>query len=101
MNKMLKRNTVKENLTELSNLEPDEKGVVAYMAGGSLYNRKAIQRLLDMGLTCGTHIRVVNVAPFNGPLALEFRGSRLALDKRLAGNVFIKIDESHSAQQTH
>ena len=80
-------------VTQLSNLKPNEEGVVSFIKNGG----KACQRLLDMGLTCGTRVRVVNAAPFHGPLELEVRGTGLALDRRLAGNVFVKIDEGRSA----
>lgn len=84
-----------EIVTQLSNLKPSEEGDVAFIKD----DQKACQRLLDMGLTCGTHIRVVNAAPFSGPLELELRGTSLALGRRLAGKVFIKIDESHPANK--
>jgi Fe2+ transport system protein FeoA len=48
-----------------------------------------------MGLTCGTHVRVVNTAPFQGPMELEVRGTTLAIGRGLAGQVFIKIDENN------
>ncbi|MDQ1278971.1 MAG: DtxR family iron (Metal) dependent repressor [Thermoproteota archaeon] len=80
-------------VTQLSNLKPKEEGVVAFIKSG----HKACQRLLDMGLTCGTRIRVVNAAPFHGPMELEVRGTTLAIGRSLAGRVFVKIDENHSA----
>lgn len=80
-------------VTQLSNLKPHEEGVVAFIKS----DRRACQRLLDMGLTHGTRVQVVNVAPFSGPVELEVRGTGLALDKGLAGEVFVKIDEGHAA----
>ena len=82
-------------VTQLSNLKPNEEGVVYFIKNEG----KACQRLLDMGLTCGTRVRVVNAAPFYGPLELEVRDTKLALDRRLAGNVFVKINEDHPAYQ--
>ncbi len=81
-----------ELITQLSNLKPEEEGVVAFIKSG----HKACQRLLDMGLTCGTRVRVVNAAPLHGPMEIEIRGTNLALGKGLAGQVFVKIDENHS-----
>lgn len=81
-------------LTELSNLKPGEEGTVAFIRGG----KTASQRLLDMGLTQGTRVRVVNSAPFHGPLEVEVRGSTLALGRGLARHVFIEIENGPSAR---
>ncbi len=72
-------------LTQLSNLKPGEEGFVAFIRAGN----RAYQRLLDMGLTKGTRVRVLNSAPFQGPIGIEVRGSNLALGRGLAGHVFI------------
>jgi len=75
-------------LTELSNLKPGERGVVAFIRGGT----RACQRLLDMGLTNGTELVVVNAAPFNGPIEISVRGTTLALGRGLAEKVFVEIE---------
>jgi DtxR family Mn-dependent transcriptional regulator len=74
-------------LTQLSNLKPGEEGVVAFVRG----ERRARQRLLDMGLTKGARVKVVNAAPFKGPLEIEVRGSTLALGRELASDVYIAL----------
>ena len=82
-------------VTQLSNLKPNEEGVVAFIKN----DQKGCQRLLDMGLTRNTHIQVVSAAPFHGPIELEVRGTKLALDRGLAANVFIKIGERPSTDK--
>ena len=47
-------------------------------------------RLLEMGLTTGTHVRVVRFAPFGDPLELHVRGYRLSVRKSEAANVLIE-----------
>ncbi len=74
-------------LTELSNLKPGEEGVVAFIRGGT----SASQRLLDMGLTKGTTVSVVNAAPFQGPIEISVRGTNLAIGRGLAGRVFVEM----------
>ena len=74
-------------LTELSNLKPGESGKIAFIRAGS----NAYQRLLDMGLTKGTVVEVVNAAPFQGPLELSLRGTTLALGRGLASRVFVEV----------
>lgn len=82
-------------VTQLSNLKPGEEGVVSFIRGGTV----ACQRLLDMGLTLGTRVRVLNAAPFRGPIEVAVRGSTLALGRRLAGQVFIEIEDDHPAHR--
>ncbi|MCJ7634156.1 metal-dependent transcriptional regulator [Candidatus Bathyarchaeota archaeon] len=86
-----KRKEENDNLgqvTQLSNLKSNEEGTVAFIQN----DRKACQRLLDVGLTCGAHIHVVNAAPFHDPMQITVSGTSLALDRELAGKVFVKIN---------
>lgn len=49
------------------------------------------QRLGEMGLICGTPVRVLRVAPLGDPLELRLRGYSLSLRKRDAANVSVKL----------
>jgi len=51
--------------------------IKGYHAGCSMYRAK----LLALGLTRGTRIRLVNVAPLGDPVELEVRGFSLSLRK--------------------
>lgn len=85
-------------ITQLNNLKPGEEGRVVFIRGG----KQASQRILDMGLTPGTYFTMVNAAPFHGPIEVEVRGSSLALGRRLAGQVYVEIeDESGSWKRKH
>lgn len=46
-------------------------------------------RLLEMGLTPGTRVFVVNAAPLGDPMELEVRGYRLSLRRREATLVHV------------
>jgi DtxR family Mn-dependent transcriptional regulator len=81
--------------TELSNLKPGEEGKVSFIRGGTM----ACQRLLDLGLTQGTKVRVVNAAPFHGPIEIDVRGTVLALGRGLARHVFIEIESTSPAHE--
>lgn len=83
-------------LTELSNLKPGEKGTVVMIRGGT----RACQRLLDMGLTRGTEVVVVNAAPFKGPVEIKVRETTLALGRGLAEKVFVEIEDGQ-LERTH
>ena len=76
-------------VTQLSNLRLGEEAVVSFIRGG----KAACQRLLDMGLTSGTPVRVVNAAPFHGPMEISVRGTTIALGRGLAEHVFVEIKE--------
>jgi DtxR family Mn-dependent transcriptional regulator len=49
------------------------------------------KRLEDMGLTPGTIVTVVKSAPFNGPLEVTVRGSRLAIGRGMAKRIFVEV----------
>jgi DtxR family Mn-dependent transcriptional regulator len=76
-------------ITQLSNLKPSEQGNVAFIRGG----RQSTRRIQEMGLTHGTYLKMVNAAPFNGPVEIEVRGTNLALGRNLARKVYIEVDD--------
>ena len=84
-------------LTQLSYLKINEVGKVAFIRAGN----QACQRLLDLGLTKGTEVSVINAAPFKGPLEIQVRGTTIALGRGLAGHVFVEMDETTPKQKKH
>lgn len=75
--------------TQLSNLKPGESGQVAFIASG----KQSGKRIQDMGLTPGAFIKMVNSAPFQGPVEVEVRGTSVALGRGLAGQVYIYVED--------
>ena len=75
-----------ENLISILDLKQYKKGRVSFIRG----DHKVIRRLLDMGITIGAIISVVKVAPLGGPVEVSVRGSKLALGRDIASNVFIE-----------
>jgi Fe2+ transport system protein FeoA len=49
------------------------------------------KRLNDLGLTPGTKVTVVKSAPFNGPLEVSVRGSRLAIGRGMANRILVDV----------
>ena len=47
------------------------------------------ERLLEMGITPGVHVRVFGVAPLGCPLELEVRGYRLSIRRSDAARVAV------------
>jgi len=61
-------------------------GTVASIGGDSTPLR---QRLMELGITIGSEIRVVRKAPFGGPIEIAVRGYRLSLRRAEARTVLI------------
>ncbi len=79
-----------QNLVSVSNLKQGQCGKISLIRGG----HNMLQRLLDMGLTPGTNICVVRVAPLGGPVELSVRNSKLALGKGVASKVFVDLEKT-------
>ena len=77
----------------LHELQVGESAVIAAVGGEGALRR----RLLDMGLTPGTHVRLHKLAPMGDPLELELRGYSLTLRKDDAANIQLREETSHGA----
>ncbi len=77
----------KENLLALSELKNGDSGKIQFIRGG----HSVLQRLLDMGLTPGTKIVLLKAAPFEGPIEISVRGSKLAIGRGIASKVFVEF----------
>jgi DtxR family Mn-dependent transcriptional regulator len=76
----------KANIVSISTLKEREEGKISFIRG----DNKVLKRLLDMGLTPGTKIRISRIAPLKGPVEIAVRGSKLALGEEVACNVFVE-----------
>jgi len=70
----------------ITKLRPGDKGTIALVEG----NHKVKQRLADLGLTPKTSILILKVGPFNGPIEVSVRGSRLAIGREIAENILVQ-----------
>jgi len=75
-----------QNLISICNLKADTNAKISFIRG----EHKVLQRLLDMGLTPGTRIKVERVAPLKGPIEVCVRGSKVAIGQDIAANVFVE-----------
>jgi ferrous iron transport protein A len=66
---------------------PRQKFVVVTRIDGE---RSFRRRIMEMGLTPGTAVRVLAVAPLGDPLTLELRASKLSIRKREAAQVQVR-----------
>jgi len=84
-------------VVQLANIRVRNDGVVAFVRGG----KNACKRLLDMGLTPGTSLRVITAAPFKGPMEITIRGTAVALGRELASSVFVEMGQEPSDLHPH
>jgi DtxR family Mn-dependent transcriptional regulator len=75
-----------QNLVSLCNLKTGANAKVSFIRG----EHRVLQRLLDMGLTPGTMIKIERVAPLKGPIEVCVRGSKVAIGQDIATNVFVE-----------
>jgi ferrous iron transport protein A len=73
-------------VTSLASLPVGARGTVARIEGSD----EISVRLLEMGLTPGTELAILGVAPLGDPLELEVRGYRLSIRRAEAARV--KVD---------
>ncbi len=76
-----------QSLVSITNLKEGQRGKISFIRGG----HNVLKRLLDMGLTPGTEVHIVRVAPLGGPVELSVRNSKLALGKGVASKIFIDV----------
>jgi ferrous iron transport protein A len=74
----------------LDTLIPGEKGVVVRLSASTFEIR---QRLLEMGLTNGSAIEVIRLAPLGDPIEIKIRGYRLSLRSKEAKAVIVRKHE--------
>jgi DtxR family Mn-dependent transcriptional regulator len=82
-----------ENLIPVMDLKNHQEGKVSFIRG----DYKIIRRLLDMGITIGAIISVQKVAPLSGPIEVAIRGSKLAIGRDIACNVFVELTDESQA----
>lgn len=73
----------------LAVLKPGECGTVRVLLGEA----RGRLRILEMGLTPGTHVRVLRVAAFGGPLDVLVRGYQLSLRREEAACIWLGEDD--------
>jgi ferrous iron transport protein A len=79
----------------LNILRPGEKAVIQRIGSAGHQTR---QRLLELGLTRGTRIELVRMAPMGDPIEVRVKGYRLSLRGMEAKAVFVRregIDTYH------
>ena len=77
-----------KKLRSITMLKPGQKGKVAFIRGG----RNVVQRLCDLGLTNGTSVSLVRVAPLKGPIEICVRECKVIIGRGIAEKIFVQIE---------
>jgi len=74
-----------ENLLSLPQLEEMEEGRVSFIRG----DYKFMEKIMNMGITIGSIIRVLRKSHPTESIEIEVKGSKILLRKDIANNIFI------------
>lgn len=69
----------------LKDLKPGERGRIEHLTGGGAVKR----RIADMGVTKGSLVEVVRVAPLGDPIDVKIKGYHLSLRKEEAAGIAV------------
>ena len=72
-------------MKNLSNLSPGKSGIVVKLGKPGKLRRK----IIDMGITPGTKITVLSVAPLGDPMKINVRGYELSIRKSECEEILI------------
>lgn len=72
----------------LKSLQPGSQAVIKYIDG----TPALVQRLQDLGLTSGTKVSTISIAPLGDPIKLTLRGFEMSLRKEDAEHIIIEQD---------
>lgn len=76
-------------MTTLADLSIGQRARVARIEGAD----SVTMRLLEMGLTPGTEVGLIGIAPLGDPIEIDVRGYRLSLRKSEAKRVVVTPTE--------
>lgn len=76
-------------MTTLDKINPGSGGIISHVGGEGALRR----RLLDMGLTPKTMVKVNKIAPMGDPMELQIRGYLLTLRLEDAAKIEVKEGE--------
>lgn len=78
------------HISSIAELKPGQKGTITCIRG----DRRVVQRLADLGFTRKASIDILKSAPFNGPVEVCLRGSKLAVGREIAENILVRVEET-------
>jgi Fe2+ transport system protein FeoA len=80
----------------LSALRPGDQATIGRLIGSGPVRR----RLLELGLTPGTAVTLVRLAPLRDPMEIRVRGYQLCVRRAEADAVFVQLDPARPVVET-
>src|SRR5438094_6523856 len=80
----------------LSALRPGDRATIGRLEGGGPNRR----RLLELGLTPGTGLTLVRLAPLRDPMEIRVRGYQLCVRRSEADSVLVRLDAARETVPT-
>lgn len=71
----------------LKDLKPGQEGTILTIGEKGAARR----RIMDMGVTPGTFVKVIKVAPLGDPIEINIRGYELSLRKEEANQIQVEL----------
>jgi Fe2+ transport system protein FeoA len=78
------------NERPLSALRPGDRATIGRLEGGGPVRR----RLLELGLTPGTEVTLVRLAPLRDPMEIRVRGYQLCVRRSEAEAVWVQMEKA-------
>lgn len=72
----------------LTEMKPNDIGTISCLNCGDC----CCQRLCDMGLTKGTEVKLLRVAPY-GPVEIHVRETNLVIGRGMANKIYVEVEE--------
>ena len=80
---------MEKNAKPLVELKPGQKGKILCIRGGM----GVCKRVMELGLTKGTVVKVVRASKYGCPIELLVRGSEIAIGRGIAQKIYVEVEE--------
>lgn len=87
---------MQHNQIRLIDLQPGDEGIICRIEGEA----SEFERIRELGLSDGTPIRVIKLAPLGDPMEIKVRGTYLSIRKSMAENIYIR-KQHHQRRKRH
>jgi len=71
----------------LKELKPGQTGIIENLGQHNTLRK----RIIDMGLTIGTQVKIIKLAPLGDPIEIKVRGYQLSLRQNEAAEIFVRL----------
>lgn len=84
------------NQIRLIDLQPGDEGIICRIENET----SEFERIRELGLSNGTPIRIIKLAPLGDPIEVKVRGTYLSIRKTMAEFIYIR-KQHHKRRKRH